>query len=302
MAGKDYYKIMGVARNASEKDIKMAYRRLARKYHPDLNQESGAKEQFQAVGEAYEVLKDPEKRKAYDEGRYEQGVNPNSGGYEQPYHTHGFGFDTQGQQTGFDADLFETLFGQRGGHFRQGPIPGGDRQAKLMITLEEAYQGVTKTIQLPSSNGQMRTVKVNIPKGIKSGQPIRLTGLGEAGMSGGASGDLYITIEVEKHAFFDVMGNDIYLTAPVAPWEAALGTSIQIPTLGGWVGLKIPPGSQGGQTLRLKGRGLQGKETGDQLVQLKIMIPVPKTAEEKACYEKMAKEMPFNPREKWSVS
>lgn len=300
MPEKDYYKIMGVSRDASEKEIKMAYRRLARKYHPDLNKDSGAKEQFQAVGEAYEVLKDSEKRKAYDEGRLHQQAQSESPGYQQTYNTGDFGFNSQGE--GFDADLFEALFGQRGAHFRQGPIPGMDRQAKLTISLEEAYHGGTKTIQLSSTNGQVRTVKVNIPKGVRGGQPIRLTGLGEAGMSGGASGDLYITIEIEKHPFFDVMGNDIYLTAPVTPWEAALGASIPIPTLGGWVELKIPAGSQGGQTLRLKGRGLKGKDTGDQLVQLKIMIPVPKSNEEKACYETMAKKMPFNPREKWSAS
>ncbi len=298
MSQKDYYKTIGVERDATEKDIKTAYRRLARKYHPDLNKDASAKEKFQALGEAYEVLKDPEKRKAYDEGRlYEQQQPP----HQEQYSAHDFGFNAAHQHAGFDADLFETLFGQQG-RFHQRPMPGMDRQATLSISLEEAYGGVTKMIQLPSSHAAPRTIKVNIPAGVRSGQPIRLTGLGEAGVEGGAFGDLYITVEVEKHAFFDVMGDDIYLTLPVTPWEVALGASIKVPTLAGVVDLKISPGSQGGQTLRLKGRGLKGKHVGDQLVQLKIMIPVPKSEADKACYHAMAKEMPFNPREKWGVS
>jgi curved DNA-binding protein len=300
MSQKDYYKIMGVSREASEKEIKTAYRRLARKYHPDLNKDPGAKEEFQAVGEAYEVLKDPAKRQAYDEGRLYEQYQQQGAPHQQNYHAHDFGFSAR-QGEGFDADLFETLFGHSG-RFRQGPVPGVDRHAKLSITLEEAYAGGSKVIQLPSADGSPRTIKVNIPAGVRAGQSIRLTGLGESGANGAPAGDLYITIELEKHTLFDVMGDDVYLTLPVSPWEAALGTSIKIPTLGGWVDLKIPAGSQGGQTLRLKGRGLKGKQTGDQFVQLKIMIPVPTSDAQKACYQNMAETMPFNPREKWSLS
>lgn len=300
MPQKDYYKIMGVGREATEKEIKTAYRRLARKYHPDLNKEESAKEQFQALGEAYEVLKDPVKRKAYDEGRLYEQYQQQGAPHQEQYHAHDFGFSAR-QGAGFDADLFETLFGQQG-QFRQGPISGIDRHARLSITLEEAYQGGAKIIQLPSAQGAPRTIKVNIPVGVRSGQSIRLAGLGEPGTAGGATGDLYITVEIEKHSFFDVMGDDVYLTLPLTPWEAALGASIKVPTLAGWVDLKIPAGSQGGQTLRLKGRGLKGQAPGDQLVQLKIMIPVPESMEEKACYQDMAKKMPFNPREKWGVS
>lgn len=300
MSQKDYYKIMGVARDATEKEIKTAYRRLARKYHPDLNKDANAKDQFQSVGEAYEVLKDPAKRKAYDEGRLYEQYQQQGAPHQDQYRAHDFGFSAR-QGEGFDADLFETLFGQQG-RFRQGPMPGVDRHAKLAISLEEAYQGGAKMIQLPTAEGAPRTIKVNIPAGVRSGQSIRLAGLGEPGMAGGAAGDLYITVEIEKHALFDVMGDDIYLTLPLTPWEAALGASIKVPTLAGWVDLKIPSGSQGGQTLRLKGRGLKGKHTGDQLVQLKIMIPVPTSESEKACYHTMAEKMPFNPREKWGVS
>lgn len=305
MAQKDYYKIMGLSQSATEKEIKVAYRRLARKYHPDLSKEAHATEQFQALGEAYEVLKDPIKRKAYDDERlYESEVNQRA--HREPYHargytsTNGFGFEP-GMGDEINSDLFESLFGG-GAHFRKGPRPGADRQGALHVSLEEAYRGAVKTIQLPSidkANPLSRKVKVNIPAGIRSGQPIRLTGQGESGTQGGPAGDLYLTIEVDKHPLFDVMGDDIYLTLPISPWEAALGASIQVPTLGGVVGLKIPPGSQGGQTLRLKQRGLQGKVVGDQYVLLKIMIPTPKTDADKACYQQMAKEMPFNPRDKW---
>jgi curved DNA-binding protein len=297
---KDYYQIMGLSRDASAKDIKMAYRRLARKYHPDLNKDPHAEEQFKAVGEAYEVLKDPEKRKMYDMG----------GQQEQAFHDHytrqagggGYGGfqDGMGAQ-GFDADLFESLFGE-GMRFRhtQRPHPGADRQGTLRVTLEEAYHGVVKNIHLPaSSQHESKRLNVTIPAGIRSGQSIRLAGQGEAGVMGGPQGDLYLTIEVDKHPLFDVMGDDIYVTLPITPWEAALGTSIKVPTLGGLVELKIPGNSQGGQTLRLKKRGLPGKTPGDQYVLLKIMIPEPKTDSDKACYERMAREMPFNPREKW---
>ena len=302
MTQKDYYQIMGVARDASAKDIKLAYRRLARKYHPDINKQPNAEEQFKTLGEAYEVLKDPEKRKAYDAGElYQSQFNqqqPNQDPYTRAAQDYGF---QNHHSDAFDNDLFESLFR---GRFHDIPTPGADRQGKLHVSLEEAYQGTTKTIQLPSidPNAPARKIKVNIPAGIRSGQPIRLARQGAPGLKGGAEGDLYITIEIDKHPLFDVMGDDIYLTLPIAPWEAALGAQIKVPTLGGPVGLKIPPGSQGGQTLRLKHRGLQGKISGDQYVLLKIVIPAPRTEQDKHFYQKMAEAMPFNPRETWGMS
>ena len=298
MSQRDYYQVMGLSREASAKDIKTTYRRLARKYHPDLNKESNAEAQFKALGEAYEVLKDPVKRRAYDQGARE----------EQAFHQQQQAHQTQANHQGFyggmsdtmNADLFESLFG--GGRFRDAKQAGADIQGTLHVSLEEAYHGTMKMIDLPSANAGVQRLNVNIPAGIKSGQPIRLAAQGAPGFAGGPKGDLYLTIEVDKHPLFDVMGNDIYLTLPMTPWEAALGTTIKVPTLGGSVELKIPPGSQGGQTLRLKKRGLQGKVPGDQYVLLKIMIPTPKTEADKACYQTMASLMPFDPREKWGGS
>ena len=295
MSSNDYYQIMGIPRDALPKDIKTAYRRLARKYHPDLNKEPKAEEQFKALGEAYEVLKDPVKRKAYDQGGREEHAF-----HQQTRHAPSGGYAFQeGMNEGINSDLFESLFG--GGRARRTPRPGADAQGTLHVSLQEAYHGTVKSIDLPAPGAKPLRLNVNIPAGIKSGQPIRLTGQGDPGIMGGPKGDLYLTIEVDKHPLFDVMGDDIYLTLPVSPWEAALGTLVKVPTLGGPVGLKIPPGSQGGQTLRLKKRGLQGKTPGDQYVLLKIMSPTPKTEADKAYYQTMAKEMPFDPREKWGV-
>jgi curved DNA-binding protein len=277
----DYYQIMGVTPEASAKDIKTAYRRLARKYHPDLNKAPDAEARFKQLGEAYEILKDPEKRKEYDQRRrYAEQPQPEF---------------TQGE--GFDSSWFESLFTHPGARQRRS-YPGADRQGTLRISLEDAYHGAVKTMQIPHSV----ELKVTIPAGIRSGQSIRLAGQGEPGLGGGPKGDLYLTIEIAPHPLFDVLGDDVYLTLPITPWDAALGATISVPTLAGEVELKIPPGSQGGQTLRLKHRGLPGKVAGNQLVSLKIMIPEPKTAEDKACYEAMAKQMPFNPRAHWGKS
>jgi len=286
MAHKDYYKIMGVPQDAAEKDIKMAYRRLARKYHPDLNKEADAEEKFKELGEAYEVLKDAEKRKAYDQ------FGPDwNHSFQQP-HAHDSATHTW-KNFEFDSDLFESILGQR---FRQ-KQSGADLQASINISLEEAYHGVEKNIQLQGSS-----LRVKIPSGIKAGQKIRLAGKGQPGTSGAPSGDLFITIQINKHPLFDIKGNDIYITLPVTPWEVALGSSVVVPTLSGKVDLKIPAGSQGGQTLRLKKRGLPGKTPGDQYILLKIVIPQPKTAEQKSIYQTMAERMPFNPRAKMGAA
>lgn len=287
---KDYYKVMGLSRDALAKDIKMAYRKLARKYHPDLNKEPGAEEKFKELGEAYEVLKDPEKRKIYDQYGRDWEANKNARASQQ---AHSWG-DSGGYDQQSTRDFFESLFGSR--PFREQHAAGADLHGNISIGLEEAYKGTMKEIQLPGGQAGKQTLRVKIPAGAKSGQQLRLAGLGQPGVGGGSKGDLYLTINVDKHPIFDVMGNDIYVTLPVSPWEAALGTTIMVPTLGGNVDLKIPPGSQGGQTLRLKKRGLPGAAHGDQYVLLKIIIPQPTTDAARALYKTMAEEMPFNPR------
>jgi curved DNA-binding protein len=299
MSYKDYYKTMGLGREASDKEIKLAYRRLARKYHPDLNKDPKAEEQFKEVGEAYEVLKDPEKRKKYDQfgSDWEQTQQAHNAYQAGP----GFG-DFGGGAYQDPRDFFESLFGERAS--RSHATQGADLRGSINISLEEAYQGCTKELQLPAHDAKRvgkQAVRVKIPAGVKSGQQLRLAGQGEPGRGGHARGDLYLTINVNKHAIFDVMGNDIYVTLPITPWEAALGTTLKAPTLGGAVDLKIPEGSQGGQTLRLKKRGLPGGVPGDQYVLLKIVIPQPKNDEERALYKTMAQEMAFNPREKMGI-
>ncbi|HAT7748734.1 TPA: DnaJ domain-containing protein [Legionella pneumophila] len=294
---KDYYKIMGVSQDASEKDIKMAYRKLARKYHPDISKEPDAEERFKEMAEAYEVLKDPKKRSEYDQYLKYKEFNPQNDGFtgrrtqEQPF-----------QEFHFDSDFFETLFGHS--RYQQQPMTGQNYHGKITISLEEAYHGAVKNLQVPVEQGtetKIQTLKVKIPAGVKSGQQIRLAGQGGSGSGGGARGDLYLTVEVIKHPIFDVMENDIYLTLPITPWEAALGATVVIPTLAGKIDLKIPPGSQGGQKLRIKNRGLPGSPPGNQYVLLKIITPPAQTEEAKALYKKMAEVMPYNPRKTMGV-
>jgi curved DNA-binding protein len=317
MQYKDYYKIMGLERNATTDDIKRSYRKLARKYHPDVSKEANAEERFKEVGEAYEVLKDPQKRASYDQlgSNWQNGQDfrpppdwQHFGGGGGQGHSEG-GFGGFG---GSASDFFESLFG--GGGFggggrrqrREYSAPGEDYQGKVKVSLQDAFSGASREIQLPiqtmgaDGRPQMvtRKLKVKIPAGVKSGQQIRLTGQGAPGTGAGKQGDLYLEIEIEKNALYDQVGNDIYLTLPVAPWEAALGAKISVPTLAGKVDLKIPAGSQGGQKMRLKGRGMPGLTPGDQYVILKIIIPQPTTDKAKVLYEQMAQEMPFNPREK----
>lgn len=291
MDKKNYYTIMGLQKDASPQEIKMAYRRLARKYHPDLNKESDAEQKFKELGEAYEVLKDPKKRQMYDQVQSQpQYERDNSSDHTYTRSS----WDGAQNANGFDADLFESLFGAARA---RGPRNGADLQGTMVISLQEAFTGVVKDIVLPTPQGEQK-LRVKIPAGIKSGQQIRLAGQGEQGMQGGPSGDFFITINVKRDSFFDVVENDIYMTLPITPWEAALGATVKVPTLAGLVDLKIPSHSQGGQKLRLKKRGLPGKTPGDQYVMLKIVIPQPRTDDAIHLYEAMAKEMPFNPREK----
>lgn len=316
MEFKDYYKVLGVSRDAKDDDIKRAYRKLARKYHPDVSKEPNAEEQFKTVQEAYEVLKDPKKREAYNQ----LGSNWKSGQeFRPPPDWQGFsGFDTSGFNTedmgghGF-SDFFEAIFGQhQSGSFRGAKrahharsMRGQDEVAKINITLEEAYLGGQKTIQIQmpeiDAHGQLiankRTLKIQIPKGVISGQQLRLSKQGSKGLNGGEAGDLYLEINVEPHKRFTLQGHDIYITLPITPWEAALGRTIPVATLGGSVDMKIPPGAQAGQKLRLKGRGMPYDNTsGDQYVLLQILTPPAKTTADRELYEKMAELMPFNPR------
>lgn len=321
MEYKDYYKVLGVNRNASEDEIKHAYRKLARKYHPDVSKEPNAEEQFKNVQEAYEVLKDPEKRAAYNElgSNWKQGqeFRPPPGWERQRQRQH-TQFHTAEDLGGFDgggfSDFFSNLFG-RGGHSRfEGEEFGGfqqrgsDQHAKVNITLEDAFHGVTKTLQLQipemDSSGvvyhKLRTLKVNIPAGATQGQQLRLAHQANPGVGGAPAGDLYLEINIELHQFFTLKDRDVYLTLPVSPWEAALGAEIKIPTLGGKVGLKLAPGSHSGKKLRLKGRGMPGKpHAGDQYAIVQIDTPPAKTDDDKHLYEKMSQIMPFNPRKDW---
>ena len=294
---KDYYKVMGVSREATAQEIKMAYRRLARKYHPDLSKEPNAEEKFKELGEGYEVLKDSEKRKVYDQYAADWQLRQQAQSSSRRPE-----WDDAGVSDQYSHDFFESLFG-RTPHFRQQHTAGSDFHGKVNITLEEAYSGAVKELHLPSMHeqGGHQKLKVKIPAGVKSGQQIRLSGQGGAALSGGQRGDLYLTIQVDKHAVFDVMEDDIYVTLPVTPWEAALGSTVVVPTLAGKVDLKIPAGSQGGQTMRLKKRGFPSATPGDQYVILKIIIPQPSTDSARELYKKMAEEMPFNPRAKMGV-
>jgi curved DNA-binding protein len=309
MEFKDYYKILGVARDAGQDEIKRAYRKLARKYHPDVSKEPDAETRFKEVGEAYEVLKDPEKRKAYDQF----GANWKEGQEFRPPPDweQGFSFGGGGFTGGGDfSDFFEALFGQqargRGGAHRQGGFRarGEDQVARIMIGLEEAYSGAAHpiTLNMPERGpdgsvvANTRTLNVRIPKGITEGQRIRLSGQGSPGLGGGPAGDLYLEVAFRPHPHFRADKRDIFLDLPITPWEAALGQTVTVPTLGGSVELRIPAGSQSGRKLRIKGLGLPGDPAGDQYVILKIVTPAATTDAARAFYERMAQELPMNPR------
>lgn len=313
MKFQDYYKILGVGRNADQAEIKKAYRKLARKYHPDVNKASNAEEKFKEVNEAYEVLKDKEKRQAYDQfgSDWKHGHEFNAGGWSNA----GAGRGSAGVDF---SDFFESIFSQGGasgfgqrasgfGHespFQQRPRKGEDQTLKLDITLEEAYNGGEKTIQLSRSESTagnlatptLKKLKINIPRGVMSGQKIRLAKQGHPSASGGEAGDLLLEMNILPHRLFKVEGRDLILKCPVTPWEAALGTKIKVPTLSGQVALKLSAGVQSGQKMRLKGRGLKGNPDGDLFVEIQIHIP--KATDDKAheFYKSMKQQFDFNPR------
>jgi curved DNA-binding protein len=322
MRFKDYYEVMGVPRGATQDEIKRAYRKLARKFHPDVSKEKNAEERFKELQEAYEVLKDPEKRAAYDQ----LGADWRQGQEFRPPPDWGKGFEfTPGQGArgrasagarGADfSEFFSELFGQRspfGGaqgfetHGRTGrgfAAAGQDHVARVEIDLEDAYRGGTRTLELRTpeitADGHVtskpRTLRVAIPAGVVEGQQIRLAGQGSAGTGGGPPGDLYLEVNFRAHPLFKVDGRDVNVQLPVAPWEAALGESVSVPTLGGSVEMKLPAGARAGQRLRLRGRGLPGPTPGDQYVTLAIVLP-PDSPQAREFFARMKRELAFDPR------
>jgi curved DNA-binding protein len=301
---KDYYDILGVKPEATEAEIKSAYRKLARKFHPDKNKDAGAEDKFKAINEANEVLKDAEKRRAYDQvraGGYRQGeqFRPPPGWGQQQGQGQAYDFGDMGGGGDF-SDFFESLFGRGGarGHGQAAQARRGrDIQAQIDTDLQTAYSGGKTRVVLNDSSGGERVLEVKIPAGIQPGQTIRLAGQGHPGSGGGPSGDLLLEIGVRDDARFRLDGRTVTHTLAISPWEAATGATVPVPTLGGHVDLRIPEGSQSGRKLRLKGRGLPGSVAGDQIVVLEIRVPVPDTYEEKAAYEAFKEAFPdFDPR------
>ena len=317
MKYKDYYAIMGVPRDAKQDEIKRAYRKLARKYHPDVSKASDAEQRFKEVGEAYEVLKDPEKRAAYDR----LGEDWKAGQEFRPPPDWDAGFEFSGGSytaggPGIHSDFFEELFGR--GFARPGGtagqqifrMRGEDHHARVLVDLEDSFNGTTRAISLSapelSEEGHVitreRTLSIRVPKGIRPGQQIRLAGQGGPGFGGAESGDLYLEVAFHQHPLYRVDGADIYLDLPVAPWEAALGATIKAPTPTGAVDLKIPPNSNQGRRLRLKGRGLPGRKPGDMYVVLQVTLPAADSDAAKGLYREMKDRLGFNPRAAMRVS
>lgn len=306
MKYKDYYEVLGVSRDAKPDDIKRAYKRLARKYHPDVSKEPDAEERFKEVGEAYDVLRDKKKRATYD--NLGSGYHAGDEFAPPPGWETSFNFDRGFSGEKFDfSDFLSNMFGGKGSsgdpfsgpsfeQFHRAEARGRDEQAKISITLEEAFHGAERTLSLSGgARRKARTLKVKIPAGVQEGQQIRLAGQGQAG-PGGKSGDLLLNVEFAPHPNFRAEGKDIHMNLPIAPWEAALGATVNVPTLGRQVDLKIPAGSQTGRKLRLKGKGLGGSRAGDQYVTLQIMTPAAKGESAKRFYQSMADEFDFNPR------
>jgi curved DNA-binding protein len=306
MKYKDYYSILGVDRGASSDDIKSAYRKLARKYHPDVSKEKDAEEKFKDIAEAYKTLKDPETRAAYDQlGRHRPGEEFQA----PPDWAENFG----GPQFSFEdldlADLFEAMAGRRQRGPRRGgmgPIPGQDYDVVARISLEDAYRGalIDLNLEMPEYDAEGRVQRVQqqfkarIPKGATDGERLRLPGKGGKGLSGGRDGDLYLHIELQPHRFYRVNGHDLYLDLPLAPWEAALGASVEVPTLGGRVRLKVPAGTQTGQRLRLAKHGLPRPrgEPGDLYAVAQLVVQPSPSEREQALYRDIAEASTFNPR------
>lgn len=301
MESKDYYAILGVAEDAPVDEIKRAYRKLARRYHPDVSDEQDAEARFKEIGEAWEVLGDAEKRATYDNVR----KFGHPGGAAGPDYAQGFGggFRDAGQfghrgDADF-SDFFREMFGSGG--FAQ---TGQDLHVRLPITLEESYAGCEQTLPLSipevDAQGRMtrqqRQLRVKIPAGVTDGQQIRLKGQGGRG-AGDRAGDLFVEIQLVPHPRYAVDGRDLTLRLPLAPWEAALGAQVEVDTLGGRVKVKVPAGSHSGQRLRLRGRGLPGSPPGDQYLDFEIVVPKQLSAKERELFEALAKASDFDARE-----
>ncbi|MCP5138707.1 MAG: DnaJ domain-containing protein [Chromatiales bacterium] len=303
MQFKDYYQTMGVARDATPDDIKRAYRKLARKYHPDVSKEPEAEARFKEVGEAYEVLRDPDKRAAYDQ----LGADWKSGQEFRPPPDWGARSATAGP-TDF-SDFFEALYGRgaaggRAEHARFS-LNGEDQHARLVISLEDAWKESTQTLTLRSpeldEQGRValreRTLSVRVPRGVRPGQHIRLAGQGASGIGDGKRGDLYLEIGFRQHPLYRIRDLDVYLDLPLAPWEAALGATLKLPTPDGTVELKVPPGTPAGRKLRLKGRGIPANPPGDFYAVAQIALPPASDPAARAIYQKMSEHFSsYNPR------
>jgi len=312
MQFKDYYQTLGVARDATADDIKKAFRKLARKYHPDVSKESDAELRMREVNEAHAVLSDPEKRAAYDQlGR---GQQPGQDFRPPPDWDAGFEFSGPGyspQETAGFSDFFAELFGRMGGAhagarsshpgFR---VQGEDHHAKVLLDLEDALNGASRQISLrvPQMDAQgrvrlvTRTLNVKIPKGVRAGQVIRLAGQGAPGTGGAPAGDLLLEVQFKPHPRFRADGRDLHLTLPVAPWEAALGAIVPLDLPHGSVKVRIPEGAQSGQALRVRGHGLPGEPPGDLLLDIRVVLPPANTPKARELYENMARDLAFDPR------
>lgn len=307
---KDYYKVLGVARDASAEEIKKAYRKLARKYHPDVSKEANADKRMKEINEANAVLSDSESRAAYDK----LGKNYQAGQEFRPPPDWGNEFSggnfSQGSATDF-SDFFSEVFGSRMGRQaagRQGGAQfrarGEDQHADIWLDIEDSYRGATRTLTLRQSDPHQpgrqaaveRSLDVRIPQGVREGQLIRLSGQGNPGFGGGPGGDLYLKVQFNSHPRYRVEGKDVYAALPVAPWEAALGATIAAPVPDGNVEVRIPEGSQSGRKLRLKGRGIPGTAPGDLYLVLEVVLPPARTQAAIELYQKMAQEMAFEPR------
>ena len=304
---KDYYKIMGVDRTASADEIKKVYRKLARKFHPDVSKEKNAEEKFKELSEAYETLHDPEKRKLYDQlgSNFQPGQDFRPPpGWEDHFGGGGFKFDDLDL-----SDLFSSFTGRRQrptGNRASIPVPGQDYEVNAQITLEDAYNGTELSLNLNVTDfdergvvlGRNKSVKARIPKGAADGQRLRLSGKGGKGLNGAADGNLYINISLKPHSLFRVNGHDLSIDLPLAPWEAVLGIQVQVPTLGGDVLLKVPPGTRAGQQLRVSNRGLPkpGGGAGDLFAIVQIVVPTVVDDKERELYEALAKASRFTPR------
>lgn len=317
MEFKDYYKILGLSETADAAEIKTSYRKLARKYHPDVSKEKDAEEKFKELGEAYEVLKDPEKRAEYDQLR-RLGAQQPDGRFRPPPDWKSAADSSEGGYTGADAgqfsDFFESIFGSAGtahrsysreGAQRSFQMRGQDIHYKIALFLEEAQRGGQRqiTLRVPETDEyglvthREKSLNIKIPAGVTQGQHIRLAGQGAPGIGGAEAGDLFLEIEFAPHPYFSVDGKNIILTLPVTAAEAALGATIEVPTLGGKIKLKVPKGSSSGDKLRIKGRGLAGDPAGDQLVVLQVSLPKQHSELTESLYRQIAEqESTFNPR------